>query len=603
MFLIKQYMGMPMTTLTESRELEAEGSYIEANTSLTFGDLIVEYLNHLGVRNVFGVPGGSIEPFFDAVARSERRGGLNMVVSRHEAGAAFMADGYARETGTLGVCCSTTGPGATNLITGVASAYADNIPMLVITAQTPLPKFGKRALQDSSCSAIDVVGMLRHCTRFNTLVSHPEQLESKLISAIMAANNNPSGPVHISIPADLLNMQAPHGPNFKPHTLRSNFSFNDQGGLRQLKEQIAEANRIVLFIGDGCRQGSAQIMRFAEQINAPFITGPMGKRWVDETHPLYCGVFGFSGHERARRLVLNQNYDVLIAIGAQLGELGTSGWESTLLNDKLIHIDNTIEHFTRSPMARLHVYGHLPTLFENLIDSIQQARNWGRSWATIEEHDLDAPMMSESALEMAESDAIPLKPQRLFSYLSENLPSETRIFVDAGNAWAWATHYMQRTDIHGYYRIAMGFGSMTWAIGSSVGSQVAAPDASHVCITGDGSYLMSGQEITVALQLNLPLVMIVLNDTALGMVKHGQRLGGAEQIGYELPFISFANIAKAMGIEGIAIETPEQMKALDLKRLFKKKSPTLLDVRIDPEEIPPMGERVKGLATSKKIKQ
>lgn len=588
-----------MTTATELKEQKAEGSLTKIDGTLTYGDLIIEYLNHLGVRSVFGVPGGSIEPFFDAVARSERRGGLKMVVSRHESGAAFMADGYARETGNIGVCCSTTGPGATNLITGVASAYADNIPMLVITAQTPLPKFGKRALQDSSCSAIDVVGMLRHCTRFNTLISHPEQLESKLISAIMAANNIPGGPVHISIPADLLNMRTLYGPDFKPHTLSNNFSLTDQEGLKQLKEQIAEANRIVLFLGDGCRQGSAQIMEFAEQVNAPFITGPMGKRWVDETHPLYCGVFGFSGHERARRLVVNQNYDVLIAVGAQLGELGTSGWESTLLNNKLIHIDNTIEHFTRSPMARLHVYGHLPTLFRNLTESIQQARNWGRTWASLEAHDVNGPMFSEEALQKAASDSVPLKPQRLFSDLSARLPEQTRIFIDAGNAWSWATHYMQRGDINGYYRIAMGFGSMTWAIGSSVGSQVANPQAPHVCITGDGSYLMSGQEITVAQQLELPLVMIVLNDSALGMVKHGQRLGGAERIGYELPLISFAGMAESMGIEGIIVETPKQLIALDFDRLFQKLAPTLIDIRIDPEEIPPMGDRVKGLATSK----
>src|SRR3990167_63874 len=155
---------------------------------LTYADLLVAYLNQLKIDYVFGVPGGAIEPLFDALARSERKGGVRAVVARHEAGAAFMADGYARETGRLGVCCATTGPGATNLLTGVASAYADNVPMLVITAQTPLPKFGRRALQDSSCSAIDIVGMFRHCTRYNSLVSHHEQLENKLIAAIMATS-------------------------------------------------------------------------------------------------------------------------------------------------------------------------------------------------------------------------------------------------------------------------------------------------------------------------------------------------------------------------------------------------------------------------------
>ncbi|MEH6627003.1 MAG: thiamine pyrophosphate-binding protein [Motiliproteus sp.] len=568
-------------------------------TPYTFSDLIIEYLNLLDISKIFGVPGGSIEPFFDAVARSERQDGIQMVVARHESGAAFMADGYARETDSIGVCCSTTGPGATNLITGVASAYADNIPLLVITAQTPLPKFGKRALQDSSCSSIDVVGMLRHCTRFSTLVSHPEQLESKLISAIMAANNTPRGPAHISIPADLLNTPAPCGPSVGPDALRKKFSLSDQQGLEQLKEQIEKSGRILLFLGDNCRQGSQKIMEFAEQISAPVITDPMGKRWVDETHPLYCGVFGFSGHEKARRLVMDQQYDILIAIGAQLGELGTSGWESTFLNNKLIHIDDTLEHFTRSPMARLHVYGHLPTLFSKLIESINEAHSWRPRWECIDQLNVKGDLINEAARQSALSDDTPLKPQRLFSELSQRLPEHTRIFIDAGNAWSWATHFMQRQDTNGFYRIAMGFGSMAWAIGASVGSHTANPAAPHVCITGDGSYLMSGQEITVALQQQLPLVMIILNDNALGMVKHGQRLGGAEQIGYQLPTINYAAIAAAMGIEGIIIASPDELQALNFDRLFSKSAPTLIDIRIDGEEVPPMGERIKGLATSK----
>ena len=171
-------------------------------------DLIVAYLNQLGVEYVFGVPGGAIEPLYDALARSMRKGGVRPVVARHETGAAFMADGYARNSGKLGVCCSTTGPGATNMITGVASAYENNVPMLVITAQTAISTFGKGAIQDSSCTGVNTVGLYQHCTRYNTLISHIDQFEHKLAAAIMSAMGSPAGPAHISIPRDVMAMDA-----------------------------------------------------------------------------------------------------------------------------------------------------------------------------------------------------------------------------------------------------------------------------------------------------------------------------------------------------------------------------------------------------------
>jgi len=569
----------------------------------TTADLIVRYIERLGVEYVFGVPGGAIEPFFDALARSERRGGPKVICARHETGAAFMADGYHRETGKIGVVCATTGPGSTNLITGVANALADNVPMLVLTAQTPLPKFGKRALQDSSCAAIDTVGMFRHCTRFNTLVSHVDQLEHKLISALMATHRIPKGPVHISIPSDILREPSPTEPNVKPETLLHEFEMKDKEALLKLCEELGKVNRIALFLGEGCHQAASLIMQFAEMVNAPFVTGPIGKRWVDEAHPLYRGVFGFGGHESAKKLFQNEEVELVLAIGASLGELGTGGWADTLLNERLVHIDSTVEHFTRSPMAKLHVCGHLKAIFSKLIENVTQAKNWGREWHGIQCEDqsnrnLLGGKFAIDNIEAALSDAVPMKPQRLFTHLAQVLPTSTRAFIEAGNAWSWATHYYQRRGFFGHYRIAMGFGSMGWAIGASVGSSFGTREAPTICITGDGSYLMSGQEITVAAQHNLPVVFLILNDSAYGMVMHGQRLGGAEKIGFELNKVNYAAMAEAMGIEGREITSPQQLDSLDFNELFNKNGPTLLDVHIDPEEIPPMGDRVKSLNQS-----
>jgi len=203
---------------------------IELGEGWDNADLIIEYLKTLEIDYIFGVPGGAIEPLYNALARGAKHGSPKVIVARHETGAAFMAEGYARETGKLGVCCATTGPGSTNLLTGVASAYADNVPMLVITAQTPLPKFGRNALQESSCTAIDTVGIFRHCTRYSTLISHTEQMQTKLIAAIMAANRTPNGPVHISIPSDILRQPITSNTEIKVGRLVQEFTLTDNNG-------------------------------------------------------------------------------------------------------------------------------------------------------------------------------------------------------------------------------------------------------------------------------------------------------------------------------------------------------------------------------------
>ncbi len=565
----------------------------------TYADLIVDYLAQMGIDTVFGVPGGAIEPLLNSLARSERKGGPRLVVARHECGAAFMADGYYRETGKMGVVCSTTGPGATNLLTGVASAAADEIPMLVITAQTPLPKFGKRALQESSCTAIDTVGIFRYVTQFNTLVSHHEQLESKLVSAIMAAHRVPNGPAHISIPSDILRSPASINAHIHSDLLIHDFSMSDEPAIARLCEKLGRVDNIVIYIGSGVGKASRQIMEFINLTGASFVTSPMGKSWVDETHPQYRGVYGFAGHESAQALLQDQEVDLILAVGTALGELGTSGWKGDLLNTKLVHIDSSIEHFTRSPMANLHVFGNIDVIFDRLLVSVREARKWGRKWDTLHATNKTNVNGGYAILRDPEkcfSDESPVKPQRLMNHLSQHLPDDTRIFVDAGNGWSWATHYLTRSNSQGLYRIAMGYGSMAWSIGAAIGSAIANRNAPTLCIVGDGSYLMSAQEITVAAQHQLPVVFLVLNDAAMGMVMHGQRLGNQESIGWELNTINYAALAQAMGVDGIVIESPAELDAIDFKALFSKSGPTLIDVRIDRNEVPPMGDRIKGLA-------
>jgi acetolactate synthase-1/2/3 large subunit len=563
-------------------------------------DLLVDFLHQLKIDTVFGVPGGAIEPLYDALARSERKGGPRIITARHESGAAFMADGYYRETGRLGVVCSTTGPGATNLITGVSSALSENVPMLVITAQTSLPKFGRRALQDSSCTAIDTVAMLKHCTLFNTLISHPDQLRAKLIAATMSAQRKPGGPAHISIPSDILRAPATAASRCHMDLLLNQFIFNDDSSVARLCEKLGRVDSMAVYIDGGVGAATASVVKFCELTNTPFVVGLTGKYWVDETHPLYRGVYGFAGHESARAL-LRGDVDLVLAVGAAMDELSTAGWDSHLLNTKLVHIDNNLEHFARTPMANLHVGGDITAIFSHLISFVREQLLRGRRWLCC---DPDARSNLYGGYAQLEDQdkclgaSAPVKPQELMYHLSLKLPPETRIFIDAGNIWSWMTHYFCNRSQEGYLRSGMNLGAMAWSVGAAVGSAAANPRVPTLCLVGDGAYLMSAQEITVAVQHQLPVIFMVLNDGAYGMVMHGQRLGGAEPVGWELTQVDYAALARAMGVKSLVIHSTHELVDLDYQALSRHPGPTLIDVRLDREEVPPMAQRVRDLGTT-----
>jgi len=575
------------------------------------GDLLVSYLEQLGVEYVFGIPGGAIEPLYNALARSERRGGPRAVVARHETGAAFMAEGYAIKTGKLGVCCATTGPGATNLITGVASAYENNVPMLVITAQTALSDFGRGAVQESSCTGINTVGMFEYCTRYNTLVSHSKQLEHKLSSAIMTAMHSPTGPVHLSIPMDVMKEKTPsRQPSYDISNLLHKPSLLDDVAVEQFYSELLNASNPVFVIGDEAGEAIGSILSVAVKMQAKILVTPHGKGLVSPYHPLFRGVIGFGGHRSAHDAISDPKVDIVVAIGTSLGEAASDGWNTEyLLTKKMIHVEATEEHLLRSPMAKLHVRGRLLTIFERINSRLVKEQNTKETIVALPVAVGSPKLKSQQHFSLDDtvaytSDRTPIKPQRLMCLLPQLFPPNTCYLADSGASFAWAAHYLHPYDRRiegkrnahgGLYRSAHEFGSMGWAIGSSVGVALADRKSPVVCITGDGSMLMSGQEITVAIQEKLPVIFVVLNDSCYGMVRHGQSLTGAEPIGYELPQVDFAAFAQSMGADGYVINSPEDLRAIDVAYICKREGPTLLDVRIDSNEVPPMGTRIQSL--------
>jgi acetolactate synthase-1/2/3 large subunit len=588
-------------------------------------DLLVAYLEHLGVEYVFGVPGGAIEPLFNAMARSQRRGGLRPIVARHEAGAAFMADGYARETGRLGVCCATSGPGSTNMITGVACAHDNNVPLLAISGLPILSSFGRGALQESSSTGVNAFAMFDHCTRYNAMVSHVSQFERKLTNALMKAHHAPGGPVHLAVPLDILRDAAPSAtPTYDLATLyKQEPVLIDLHAVQRLKEELLHSPRVAFVIGASCIEAIEAIMLLVKLTDALFITTPDAKGYINPRHPAYCGVFGLGGHASAHNLLAGAP-DIVLAFGTGFSEFVSGGWCDSLLNERLIHIDNSEDNLMRSPMSKFHVRGSIRAICEHLIGLLKNDPAFNIKSA-------EEPMGNFSRLqagvtllspESYDSEATPIKPQRLMKTLSERCPPDTRFLADSGNSMVWSTHYLQphdrrikpertaskvpreshvnqRSGTASWLRVMMDFCPMGWAIGAAVGIARGNPACPVVCITGDGAFLMSGQEITVAAEEMLTVVFVILNDSALGMVKHGQRLAGAEPIGHELPQVDYRKLVQAMGIPGHVIHSPQELDALDFDAILRHPGPTLLDVRIDGEEVPPMMLRMKTLGTLK----
>jgi len=582
-----------MSVIQQVQDLKASLQPVEA------ADLLVAYLEQIGVEYVFGVPGGAIEPLYNALARSARRRGPRPVVARHEAGAAFMADGYNRESGKLGVCCATSGPGTTNLITGVACAYENEIPMLVISGQPSLNLLGRGALQESSGAGIDTIAMLRTCTRFSALISHPDQLEPQLVSALLNAHHPIPGPVHLSIPVDVLRTQLQCGPSYNLAHLLQPQAAVDDAAVRELQAQLAQSKRMVVLIGSGGGPAIDLIIELVERMNAVFVVTPDAKGYISPRHPLYRGVFGFAGHRTAVEAVGDREVDLILVVGSALSEWTSNGWSESLLNNRLVHIDSCEAHLTRSPMARLHVRGLVRPVFERILRTLR--RDATKEIVPGEKRKFKKRSIDDSFRSPLSGASI--KPQYLMRELGWRSPPDTRFLVDSGNSTTWAIHNLGMHDhLHsagGWMRITMNFAPMGWAIGGAVGTALANRGVPVVCLTGDGSLLMNGQEMTVALAEKLSVVFVILNDSALGMVKHGQRLAGAEQIGYELPTVDFRRMAESMGIPGYLIRTAEDFDDLNLDSILRNQGPTVLDVRIDADEVPPMGLRLQILGTKK----
>jgi acetolactate synthase-1/2/3 large subunit len=568
---------MTLAVLSESHASELR---VPA-AAVSLADQLVVDLANFGINTYFGVPGGAIEPLFNALARQQAAGRIKLVPMRSEAGAGFAADGYYRATGKIAVCTGTTGPGIANLLTATMAAHADRIPMLLLTPQVALPKEGRGALQESGIDGYDLPRILAECTRYSTTVTHPKQLVHKLLRALSTALSAPMGPVHLSIPSDILAGPAAmsatldvceRGPASQPI---------DLVGVERLIRALLEAPSPVLYIGDDAGPAAARLCQVARAIGACVITSPAGKRWIGHCESVYKGVLGFSGHVAA--LEAARSAGIIVAFGATFDELSTNAWGAFPPGVPVYSVDKHAEHAYRVPHVR-SIIAETAQVVSRILERLP-SNGAGRSGPKT----VPPPRLVQTAANG------PVHPSDLMRWLSHNLPHDVVVHVDAGNSFSWSTRELVRSKPD-TYRVAMGLSTMCWGIGAAIGATIGHRRRT-LCICGDGSMLMSGLELTVAVEQKLPVTYVILNDSGLGMVRHGQRLGGAESIAHEIAPVRFDWLAKACGAQGMRVERIADLDAVPEPWLAADdEGPAVIDVHIDRNVVPPIGDRVLGLA-------
>ena len=561
-------------------------------------DVFLRYLVAEGAHVVFGVPGGLLHPFFEGV---ERHPALRLVVTKHEEGAAFMADGYARTTRKLAVCAGTAGPGATNLLTGVSCAFADGVPMLVLTGQVPSHAIGRGAAQETAATDMDIVGMFAPVTKYSAAVESPERLAQHLRRALRLALTGRPGPVHLNVPVDFWGKPASEI-WFDPKTYRPTTHLFDRNAVAVAAEKLLAAKKPTLLAGSGVVGAGAEehLQTLAELLQARVATSPRAKGVLPEDHPLSMGVLGFAGHAQAKKTMLGTDIDLLFTIGASLNETTTFNWNPGLRAGKtLIQLDIDADRIGRSYPVDVALVGDAQTILVELVYHIHRLIREGATPSSV--WPAEAPLArgheryDHAALRT--SDAVPLTPQRWRVDLEEALPENAIVFSDIGGHMLFNIHDLCVKKEQKFV-INLGFGSMGHGTCAPIGAALAAPDRPVVSIIGDGCFTMNGMELLTAAEYRVPVVWIVENNQMHGITWHGSKLvsGGKpmDAIRYKRP-LEIAAIARAMGLPAWVVDRPGQMQEA-LREALRMGAPALIEVRVDGNIPPPLGDRAKTVA-------
>jgi len=552
---------------------------------LTGAQIFFECLKKEQVDTIFGFPGGAVLDLYHEMRNHD----IRHILVRHEQGAAHMADGYARATGRVGVCLVTSGPGATNTVTGIATAYMDSVPMVIFTGQVPTALIGNDAFQE-----VDIVGISRPCTKHNYLVKDVRDLGRVIKEAFYLARTGRPGPVLVDLPKDVIQAVTEfryprqlslrgYRPTIEPHV----------GQLTRALELLRKAKRPVIYAGGGVilSNASADLIRFAELLNAPVTTTLMGlgsfpaivrtAAGGKELHPLWLGMLGMHGTFRANMAV--SNADVLFAVGARFDDRVTGKLSGFAPKAKIIHVDVDPTSISKNVEVDIPIVGDCqPTLarFNEMIEKepiegvedsrsvwFEEIRQWRETY----------PLAYTEAGET-------IKPQAVVEKIFELCDEDTIITTEVGQNQMWTAQYYHFTRPRSLLTSG-GLGTMGYGLPAAIGAQAAFPGRRVVDIAGDGSIQMNIQELMTAVCYKLPVKVAILNNQFLGMVRQWQELFYKRN--YCATCLSdspdFVKLAEAYGAVGLRATRPDQIEPV-LREAFAVDRPVLMDFQVAPEE-------------------
>jgi len=555
-------------------------------TRISGGEVLKRCLVQEGVRYVFGVPGDQLYPILDAIYKDKRIGFITM---RHEAAAAHAADAWSRATGKLGVCIGTVGPGAANLIGGVYPAFADSIPMIVITAQNQT----WRSYPDKgSQQALDQISLFKAVTKWNALVSHWKRIPELTWWAFRIALSGKPGPVHLDFPSDVL-FQTGEESDIEILPSKSYRATENPVGepalINQAAKMLAEAKTPLIHAGGGVLRSGAskELIELAEYLQSPVTTSMSGRGAIPEDHPL-CLIPAAPSNGA---IVAQAEADVVLLVGCRLGALDMWGkppaWGEPP-KQKIIQIDVSGDMIGLNRPVDLGIVGDAKLTLKTLLEAVRRYIPPRKENVFLQDYKRLEKMWLENFEEMSRLDTVPIHPLRVIREVREFFPKDAITVVDGGNTAVWCFYlnrvYEPNTNIS---CVSGDSGHLGAGIPYAIAAKLAHPERHVYCITGDGAFGLNIQELETASRLSLPIVFVVLNDCAWGMIRAGQTLFYSRRhIGVEFSDIRYDEIAKGMNCYGERIVEPSQIRSA-LQRAADSGKPAVLDVKIDRETIPP----------------
>lgn len=533
---------------------------------LTGAEIICECLLEQGVDTVFGYPGGAALNTYDALYKYSDR--INHILTAHEQGASHAADGYARSTGKTGVVMTTSGPGATNIVTGLATANIDSIPLVAITGNVTTDQLGRDSFQE-----VDIVNIVKPVTKASYLVEKVEDLADTIRKAFALAQDGRKGPVLVDVPKDVTANKTEFTPKEpeKPEL----FEIKNPESVRRVQELIRNSKRPMIYAGGGILSANAspEFRAFAELIDAPVCCSLMGLGCIPARHPLCVGNIGMHGGYESG--MATAECDLLIACGARFSDRVAGDREKFGEQAKIVQLEIDEKEINKNVKVDEYILGDIKNILIALTVGLEQQKHedWLAKIEVWKHHfdDVEAPK-SEYPL-----------PQDILQAINEIKADEDIIATDVGQHQMWVAQY-SKIEARKTLLTSGGMGTMGFGMGAAIGAQVSHPDKRVFLITGDGSFHMNLNELVTMKSYDLPVVIVVMNNSVLGMVRQWQKLFYGSRFSQTDPHraTDFVKLANAFGVEGMRITKPEEIKPV-LQKAFDLKKPVLVDCVISPD--------------------